>query len=352
MTPIERVRTILSGGTPDRPALFDLLRNNAVLEYYSGKSLVEDTEGAIYGAIRNILDSTRSVRFPSVEGEEHRPDGTVIVRRQWTTWTKRPRYPTVAEAEASLQGNIRSLEERLAKDSASDKQDAQNIRASVEAILTKLGYDFAFFAPGYTTGMMVFTSYGLETFSYLLADNPEVISRYLELNTELNVRRIEHVSVADISPGVFVGEDIAYKGGTLFSPAYLRREFMPRLERIVDAYHKCGLAVMFHSDGNLMEIVDDLVAVGVDILNPIETIAGMNVAEIRKKHKNLVFAGGIDVSQLLPFGHSSEVAAETRKLIEIAGPGVLVGSSTELHNNVPLENFKAMADTVRNYRYV
>ena len=68
MTAIERVRTILKGGAPDRPVLFDLLRNNAVLEYYSGKSLAEDTAGAIYGAVRNILDSTRSLRFPSVEG--------------------------------------------------------------------------------------------------------------------------------------------------------------------------------------------------------------------------------------------------------------------------------------------
>ena len=351
MTSIERVRTILRGGTPDRPVLFDLLRNNAVLEYYSGKSLAEDTAGAIYGAVRNILDATRSVRFPSVEGEEHRPDGTVIIRRQWTTWTKRPRYPTVAEAEASLQGRIRALEKRLASDSSVDKQDAQNIRASVEGILAKLGCDFAFFAPGYTPGMMVYTSYGLETFSYLLADNPEVISRFMELNTELSVRRIAHLNVADISPGVFVGEDIAYKGATLFSPAYLRREFMPRLERIAAAYHQRGLEVMFHSDGNLMEIVDDLVAVGVDILNPIETIAGMDVAEMRSRHKKLIFAGGIDVSQLLPFGTPQEVAAETRKLIEIGGPGVLVGSSTELHNDVPLENFQAMADTVRNYRY-
>lgn len=351
MTPIERVRTILNGSTPDRPALFDLLRNNAVLEYYSGKSLAEDTADAIYGAVRNILDATRSVRFPSIEGEERRSDGTVIVRRQWTTWTKRARYPTVAEAEASLQGSIRSLEERLATDNLFDKRDAQKIRVSVESVLDKLGYDFAFFAPGYTPGLMVYTSYGLETFSYLLADNSEVISRFLELNTKLNVRRIGHLDIADISPGVFVGEDIAYKGATIFSPAYLCKEFMPRLERIVDAYHKRGLAVMFHSDGNLMEIVDDLAAVGVDILNPIETIAGMDVAEIRRRHKNLVLAGGIDVSQLLPFGTPQEVATETRKLIEIAAPEVLVGSSTELHNDVPLENFKAMADTVRNYRY-
>jgi uroporphyrinogen decarboxylase len=100
-----------------------------------------------------------------------------------------------------------------------------------------------------------------------------------------------------------------------------------------------------------MAILDDLIAVEVDILNPVETIAGMDVAEIRKRHKYLVLAGAIDVSQLLPFGTPQEVASETRKLIEVAGPGVLVGSTTELHNDVPLENFKAMADTVRSYRY-
>ena len=351
MTPIERVRTILSGHTPDRPALFDLLRNNAVLEYYSKRSLVKDTEGAVYGAIHNILDSTRSVRFPSIEGIEHRSDGTLIVTHQWTTWTKHQRYPTVDEAEASFRNRIRALEERMASDSVSDKQDAQNVRATVEGILDKLGYDFAYFASGYTPGLMTYTSYGLETVSYLLQESPEVVSRFLELNTQLNVRRISHLDIADISPGVFVGEDIAYKGTTIFSPAFLRRELMPRLERIVDAYHQRGLAVMFHSDGNLMEVLDDLVAIGVDILNPIETIAGMDVAEIRTRHKHLVLAGGIDVSQLLPFGTPKEVTSETRKLIEIAGPGVLVGSTTELHNDVPLENFQAMADTVRSYRY-
>jgi uroporphyrinogen-III decarboxylase len=351
MTSIERVRTILSGGTPDRPALYDLLRNNAVLEYYSGKLLTEDTAGTIYSAIRHILDSTRSVRFPDVEGEEHRPDGTAIVRRQWTTWTRHQRPPTVAEAEAGFHSRIHSLEKRLAGDTTSDEQDAQSVRATIERILDKLGYDFAYFGPGYSPGLMTYTSYGLETFSYLLAENPDLISRFLELNTELNVRRIACLDIADISPGVFVGEDIAYKGTTIFSPVYLRQEFMPRLERIVDAYHQRGIAVMFHSDGDLMAILDDLIAVEVDILNPVETIAGMDVAEIRKRHKYLVLAGAIDVSQLLPFGTPQEVASETRKLIEVAGPGVLVGSTTELHNDVPLENFKAMADTVRSYRY-
>jgi uroporphyrinogen decarboxylase len=108
---------------------------------------------------------------------------------------------------------------------------------------------------------------------------------------------------------------------------------------------------MFHSDGDLMSVLDDLVAVGVDILNPIETTAGMDVPEIRRRHPRLVLAGGIDVSQLLPFGTPQDVSRETRKLIEVAGPGIMVGSSTELHNDVPLGNFRAMAETVWDYRY-
>jgi len=88
MTSIERVRKIINGGTPDRPVLFDLLRNNTVLEYYSGKSTTEEPKEAVYGAVRNILDSTRSVRLPSIVGEEHRPDGTVIIRHGlYILWT-------------------------------------------------------------------------------------------------------------------------------------------------------------------------------------------------------------------------------------------------------------------------
>jgi len=93
------------------------------------------------------------------------------------------------------------------------------------------------------------------------------------------------------------------------------------------------------------------VEAGIDGLNPIEIVADMDVGEIHRRHPHLFMAGGIDVSQLLPYGSPEEIRTVTRKTIEAAEGRLMVGSSTELNNDVPLENFLAMYETVLNYRY-
>lgn len=350
MTSKERIQTVLEGGVPDRPPLFDLLRNRAVLEHFSGASLKNAPEDCVYLGIRNALDGTRSVRFPDVPGEEVLPDGRRQLRREWTTWTVWPETPPMEKVLDAFRARVKALEQRL-DDSASFDEEAARIRAGIEQHVQLLGPDFGFFGPGSSVGFMAYTQWGLEPFCYALAEEPELFSRFWELNTRTAVRRIACLDLADLICGVFCGEDIAFKGGTLFSPALLRKEYFPRLRRIVQAYHEKHLPVMFHSDGDLMGILDDLYDCGIDLLNPIETIAGMDPQEIRRRCPRLILAGGIDVSQLLPYGTPEEVAEGTRKLIEQAGPGVLVGSSTELHDEVPLENYQAMVETVRNWRY-
>ena len=67
-----------------------------------------------------------------------------------------------------------------------------------------------------------------------------------------------------------IGEDIASKTATLFSPAFLRQEFFPRLRTLIGMYHDLGFKVIFHSDGNLNAVMDDLVAAEIDGINPIE----------------------------------------------------------------------------------
>jgi hypothetical protein len=60
-------------------------------------------------------------------------------------------------------------------------------------------------------------------------------------------------------------------------------------------------------------------------------------------------AGGIDVSQLLPYGKPQEVKDTVNRALDVAGGRLMVGSSTELNNEVPLENFLAMRDAVLEY---
>ncbi len=350
MTKRERVEAVLNGGAPDRPPIFDLLRNDAVLAHYSGIDPFSEPEAAVYAAARNVLDSTRSLRLPDPEGEERGDDGRLVVRRRWTTWNEHVNNPTVEEARSDLLGRVRDLE-IMNDDGAAARSEAMNLRAGVQEQINRLGEDFALVGPAPGIGIMIYHDYGLETFSYLLADEEDLVLRYLNLRSEWSARCINHMDLKDLVVAVFLCEDIAYKGTTIFSPAFLRKAFMPHLERLVSKYHDQGLRVMFHSDGNLMGILDDLVACGIDLLNPIEVISGMEVEEIRRRHPRLVLAGGIDVSQLLPFGTPQDVALATKKLIQAAGPGVLVGSSTELSDTVPLDNYRSLVDTVRSYRY-
>ena len=72
----------------------------------------------------------------------------------------------------------------------------------------------------------------------------------------------------------------------------------------------------------------------------------MDIKAIRDRYPKLILVGGIDCSQLLPYGTPEEVTAATRQAISDARYGYFVGSSSELHMEVPLKNILAMVKTV------
>jgi uroporphyrinogen decarboxylase len=108
--------------------------------------------------------------------------------------------------------------------------------------------------------------------------------------------------------------------------------------------------VIFHSDGNLNAVVDDLVAAGIDGLNPIETASDMNLAKLHKRHPKLVLIGGISVTDLLALGTPDMVRDAVVKAIEDTEGRLMVGSDSEIANSVPIANFHALRDTVLNYK--
>jgi uroporphyrinogen decarboxylase len=128
----------------------------------------------------------------------------------------------------------------------------------------------------------------------------------------------------------------------LYSPGFLRKEIFPRIKRQNDAWHEHGIKCLYHSDGYLMDVLDDLVDTGIDGLNPIEIVAGMSLKEVRQKYPKLFLAGGIDMSQLLSNGTPDEVRENCRQSIQDAYPGYFMGSTTEADNSCKPENLIAM----------
>jgi hypothetical protein len=343
---IDRVRAVINGEIPDRAPLFDLLRNDAVIKHFSGHTLtVENGPEVVYQAYEPAIDATRpGVRKPGREETVTLENGREQRHFRWTTWTERTRYPDTdtyaaikrKELEASDPGEWRADRQQRMEDALSRIGEERR----------KLGE--VFFMPGIAgPGLMgIIGEVGLEQFSYCFVDHPDIIIELLERNTVRAVTLAEHYPEDHGIEGGFLGDDIAFNSGPFLSPGWMKEHYFPRLARIVTAWHGKGIKILFHSDGDLNPILDDLVEAGIDGVNPIEVLAGMDVRTIHRRHPHLFMAGGIDVSQLLPFGTPAQVKDVVRKAIDDAGGRIMIGSSTELNNHVPLANFLAMRKAV------
>lgn len=346
----ERVKRVMQGELPDRPPLFDLLRNDDAISFYGGEKLkFSKRDWIVYKAIGAALDSTKQfIRLPEQPRVEWLLDGRKITYERWTYWVEPHKFRDVIEAADFLRTILSRPEEFIGDPVEYVRKGEQDYLKKRRAI-----GDIALFLEIDTTEGFhpLYELLGMEMLSYLIVDFPDLIEQYLDLNVERSLRRIGAISLADELPGVFYGVDLAYKSGPIFSPVFLRKVVFPRMERVIDAYHRKGIRVLYHSDGNLWRILDDLVAIGIDALNPIEVLAGMDLTQLRQRYPDLIFVGGVDCSQLLPFATPKEIALEVIKAIRAAGPKYFVGSSTELHSDIPLDNIRAMIDTAMEYIY-
>jgi hypothetical protein len=351
---LQRASAVVEGRMPDRAPLFELLRNDAVLSHFAGEPLaLDNAEGVVFRAYAPAIDATRPVvRIPRAEETVTLPDGRRRREYRWTSWTEPVAYPDAESYAAGKRSALaRAAQARVAETAAEKQARAARFLADVAEHRRRLGEVF-FFPSAPAVGLMgAYGEVGLEAFSYYLADCPEVIDEVLESQTASAVDWIEHLPADHGLTAVFCGDDIAFKSGPLMSPVWLRGSFFPRLARVLGAYHARGIKVLFHSDGNLNPILDDLVEAGIDGLNPIEVVAGMDVAEIHRRHPRLFLCGGIDVSNLLPYGRPPQIRDAVRRALDAAEGRIMIGSSTELADNVPLENYLALRDAVLAYEY-
>ncbi|MCL6488309.1 MAG: hypothetical protein K6T76_05155, partial [Alicyclobacillus mali] len=109
----------------------------------------------------------------------------------------------------------------------------------------------------------------------------------------------------------------------LMSPQVLRETLLPRLGRIIAAAREQNpeILIFFHTDGFVEPIIDDLIEIGVDVLNPIQPEC-MDIAALKDKYGDrLSFWGGVGIQTTMPFGTPAEVKEVVRQTIETVGAG-------------------------------
>jgi uroporphyrinogen decarboxylase len=193
-------------------------------------------------------------------------------------------------------------------------------------------------------------SLGLEDFSYLLADDPDLIDTILGRYADWSIAVIRHLRDVGVDY-VWTFDDMAYKSGPMFSPKVLRELFLPHLRQVADAIKGEGFPWVFHSDGNLMLFLDDLISMGFDALHPIEP-GPMDIEALKRDYgSKICLIGNIDLHYTLTMGTPEEVEDEVRRRIEVigAGGGYMISSANSITSYCKLENVWAMARAIHKY---
>ncbi len=154
---------------------------------------------------------------------------------------------------------------------------------------------------------------------------------------------------------VWLGDDFGTQRGMMISPQMYRTVFKPLQADIIEGMKNVNpeIIVAYHSCGAIGPIIDDLIEIGVDVLNPIQPQAeGMDLGELKKKYGDkLAFFGCIDVQGTLPHGTAHDVYEEIKELINKGGGdgGLILAPAHNIQPDTPLENIVAMYDAVRRY---
>ncbi|MEX2723532.1 MAG: uroporphyrinogen decarboxylase family protein [Candidatus Freyarchaeota archaeon] len=193
--------------------------------------------------------------------------------------------------------------------------------------------------------------FGFETFSKLFIQNRKFIERVFEDHKKLAIETAKYMM--DLGAEALVlYDDYGHKSGPFISPKDFRKHIYPCLKEFTQTCHKRGAQVLLHSDGNLNQILEDIVKANIDALHPWEPQANMNIIEGKKKYGDQIcIVGNVDPMHTLSEAPPDTVREEVLKLLKNVAPGggYILSSGHSIHPKVKYENLMEMMKTVQKY---
>ena len=321
MTPRERVMCALAGEQPDKvPFCEGHIASNIAREVAGSDHNLEEWE------ISTLFerDVVVPILFPPYFAEQKMLDDD-------------DDQPTISHGLLKTRADL----ERMVFPDPNDPA----LYAHVQKVLDHKG-DFACAAAIKQGVASTLVSMGMEAFSYALADDPDFIVEVLNRYVDWQIVVTENL----IKMGVdylWCYDDIAYKSGPLCSPRAFRKYLLPAFQRHAETI---TIPWVFHSDGNLMPIIDDILSLGPSGLHPLEP-GPMDLAEVKQKFGDKVcLIGNVSVDRLSR-GTPEEIDEIVKECIKAAakGGGYMVSSSNSVPRYAKAENVKAMADAIQKY---
>jgi uroporphyrinogen decarboxylase len=203
---------------------------------------------------------------------------------------------------------------------------------------------------------------GFENWLLCTAEAPDVAGYLLDRLTDIMIE-MDRIGLEATAPYLQIfkvsGEDLGTQNGLLYSPRMLRSLILPRFQRRWQAARDYldtvnpDCKIMLHSCGSVRRIIPDLIASGIQVLNPIQPRAkDMDSFELKQEFGDqLAFHGGVDIQEVLPFGTKEEVEAEVKTRIQALAPGggYILSTSHFIQADTPPENVVTMCEAAHKY---
>jgi len=219
--------------------------------------------------------------------------------------------------------------------------------ADIPGKLETHGDRFRRFSVGFSLYERAWTLRGMENLMMDFIDHPDFVGELLNAIADYNIAQVRTALEYDIDC-VHFGDDWGQQHGLQMGPRLWRRFIRPVLARMYGVVHDAGKYVSIHSCGDVDELFDDLLEIGLRLFNPFQPEV-MDVDALMAQYRcRLAFHGGMSTQRTLPYGSVQDVIDETNHLIELGRDGGYVFSPAHaVEGDVPLENMLAFIDTVQ-----
>jgi len=185
-----------------------------------------------------------------------------------------------------------------------------------------------------------------------IATDPDWVRDMYETDAELTLAMFEIMKEGGFEfDGVFLGCDLGYRNGLLFSPRHYDEQLRPTFRKFFDYFRAQGLPVILHSCGCVKELIPYFVEDGLACLQPLEVKAGMDLLQLKKDFGDkLAFMGGIDVRAMAD-PDPSRIEEEIRSKLTVAkkGGGYIYHSDHSVPDNVSFGQYRRVKELVMKY---
>jgi uroporphyrinogen decarboxylase len=348
MKPRERFVTALRCGVPDRVPVYDFIGGRGLQQQLLGYTtdLYEaETQARLASLLGFDAFPVFLGGFCGVETEAH-AEGSHYQDEWGVTYVKHG-WPIMTQTATPIRSRADWTNYRMPDANAPHR--VRMIRDAVEANRDELAVLVVMLGP---LTMLYWYLMDAPTLSVALYDDPDLVREMCGAYVRWAVEAARLAAASGPIDAFYFADDWGGGSGLLMSPRHLREFFLKPYGDIVGEMRRLGIPVIMHNDGRIWDVLDDLVATGVNAYHPVEKAAGMDLSTVKQRYAGRICPiGNINNKTTMVSGTPEDVRREALECLRVAAPGggYVLATDHSLHDDIPLANIHAYVEVARQF---